>query len=68
MDLPVANHWFRVERVTPDITLLVERHLDRFFESTSGTFVVATAISWSTRATGSATCAESWPRWWMVAA
>jgi glyoxylase-like metal-dependent hydrolase (beta-lactamase superfamily II) len=33
MDPPVANHRFRVERVTPDITLLVERHLDRFFES-----------------------------------
>jgi len=33
MDLPVAERWFRTERVAPDLTLLVERHLDRFFES-----------------------------------
>jgi glyoxylase-like metal-dependent hydrolase (beta-lactamase superfamily II) len=33
MDLPVAQRWFRTERVDPDISLLVEAHLDRFFES-----------------------------------
>jgi hypothetical protein len=32
MDLPVAERWFRMERVAPDLTLLVERHLDCFFE------------------------------------
>jgi glyoxylase-like metal-dependent hydrolase (beta-lactamase superfamily II) len=33
MDLPVAERWFGSERVAPGITLLVEQHLDRFFES-----------------------------------
>jgi glyoxylase-like metal-dependent hydrolase (beta-lactamase superfamily II) len=33
MDLPVADRWFRTERVAPDLTLLVEQHLDPFFES-----------------------------------
>jgi glyoxylase-like metal-dependent hydrolase (beta-lactamase superfamily II) len=33
MDLPVADRWFGVERVAPTVTLLVERHLDPFFES-----------------------------------
>ena len=33
MDLPVADRWFRVEAVAPAITLLVEQHLDPFFES-----------------------------------
>lgn len=32
-DLPVAERWFRTERVTDEITLLVEDHLDVFFES-----------------------------------
>ncbi len=32
-DLPVAERWFRTERVTDAITLLVEDHLDVFFES-----------------------------------
>ena len=32
-DLPVADRWFRVQRVTDEITLLVEDHLDPFFES-----------------------------------
>ena len=32
-DLPVAERWFRSQRVTDDIVLLVEDHLDPFFES-----------------------------------
>jgi glyoxylase-like metal-dependent hydrolase (beta-lactamase superfamily II) len=32
-ELPVADRWFRSERVTEDIVLLVEDHLDPFFES-----------------------------------
>jgi glyoxylase-like metal-dependent hydrolase (beta-lactamase superfamily II) len=32
-DLPVAERWFRVQRITDDVTLLVEDHLDPFFES-----------------------------------
>ncbi len=32
-DLPVAEGWFRSQRVTEDIVLLVEDHLDPFFES-----------------------------------
>jgi glyoxylase-like metal-dependent hydrolase (beta-lactamase superfamily II) len=32
-DLPVAERWFRSQRVTEDIVLLVENHLDPFFES-----------------------------------
>ncbi len=32
-DLPVAERWFRTEQVTDEITLLVEDHLDVFFES-----------------------------------
>ncbi|HEX5937469.1 MAG TPA: MBL fold metallo-hydrolase [Actinomycetota bacterium] len=32
-DLPVAERWFRAQRVTDDVTLLVEEHLDPFFES-----------------------------------
>ena len=31
--MPVAERWFRTERVTEAITLLVEDHLDLFFES-----------------------------------
>jgi len=33
IELPVAERWFRVERVRPDVTLFVEQHLDPFFES-----------------------------------
>ena len=33
MDLPVAERWFRRTAVGPDLTLLVEDHLDSFFES-----------------------------------
>ena len=33
IDLPVADRWFRAESVAPGLTLLVERHLDPFFES-----------------------------------
>lgn len=33
MDLPVAERWFRAQRITDDIALLVEAHLDAFFES-----------------------------------
>ena len=32
-DLPVAERWFRTEEVTEEIALLVEDHLDVFFES-----------------------------------
>jgi glyoxylase-like metal-dependent hydrolase (beta-lactamase superfamily II) len=32
-DLLVAERWFRSQRVTDDIVLLVEEHLDPFFES-----------------------------------
>jgi glyoxylase-like metal-dependent hydrolase (beta-lactamase superfamily II) len=32
-DLPVAERWFRTDRVTEEVTLLVEDHLDAFFES-----------------------------------
>ena len=32
-DLAVAERWFRTERVTHDVVLLVEDHLDPFFES-----------------------------------
>ncbi len=32
-DLPVAERWFRAERISDDIALLVEMHLDTFFES-----------------------------------
>lgn len=32
-DLPVAERWFRAQRVTEDVVLLVEDHLDPFFES-----------------------------------
>ncbi|HWL91246.1 MAG TPA: MBL fold metallo-hydrolase [Actinomycetota bacterium] len=32
-DLPVAERWFRSERITDDVSLLVEAHLDPFFES-----------------------------------
>lgn len=32
-ELPIAERWFRVEPVAPGLTLLVEGHLDRFFES-----------------------------------
>jgi glyoxylase-like metal-dependent hydrolase (beta-lactamase superfamily II) len=32
-DLPVAEGWFRAQRITEDIALLVEAHLDPFFES-----------------------------------
>jgi glyoxylase-like metal-dependent hydrolase (beta-lactamase superfamily II) len=32
-DLPIAGRWFRSQRVTEDIVLLVEDHLDPFFES-----------------------------------
>lgn len=32
-DLPVADRWFRSQRVADGITLLVEDHLDPFFES-----------------------------------
>ncbi len=32
-DLAVAERWFRAERVTDDVVLLVEDHLDPFFES-----------------------------------
>jgi glyoxylase-like metal-dependent hydrolase (beta-lactamase superfamily II) len=32
-DLPVAERWFRARRVDDDIALLVEAHLDHFFES-----------------------------------
>jgi glyoxylase-like metal-dependent hydrolase (beta-lactamase superfamily II) len=32
-DLPVVERWFRAQRVTDDVVLLVEDHLDRFFES-----------------------------------
>jgi hypothetical protein len=31
--LPVADRWFRSEAVAPGLTLLVEQHLDPFFES-----------------------------------
>lgn len=33
MALPVADRWFRQQRITPEVVLLVERHLDPFFES-----------------------------------
>jgi glyoxylase-like metal-dependent hydrolase (beta-lactamase superfamily II) len=33
IDLPVAERWFRTEQVTDQIALLVEDHLDVFFES-----------------------------------
>jgi glyoxylase-like metal-dependent hydrolase (beta-lactamase superfamily II) len=33
IDLPVAERWFRVERVTDEVVLLVEDHVDPFFES-----------------------------------
>ena len=33
MDLSVADRWFRTEGIAPDLMLLVEQHLDRFFES-----------------------------------
>ena len=33
IDLPVAERWFRTKSVAPGIALLVEQHLDRFFES-----------------------------------
>jgi glyoxylase-like metal-dependent hydrolase (beta-lactamase superfamily II) len=33
MDLPLAERWFRTESVAPGLTLLVEQHLDPFFES-----------------------------------
>jgi glyoxylase-like metal-dependent hydrolase (beta-lactamase superfamily II) len=32
-DLPVAERWFHVQRVTDEVVLLVEDHLDPFFES-----------------------------------
>ena len=32
-ELPVAQKWFRTQRVTEDVVLLVEDHLDTFFES-----------------------------------
>ncbi|HUF58524.1 MAG TPA: MBL fold metallo-hydrolase [Actinomycetota bacterium] len=32
-ELPVAQDWFRTQRVTEDVVLLVEDHLDTFFES-----------------------------------
>ncbi len=32
-ELPVAPRWFRTQRVTEDVVLLVEDHLDTFFES-----------------------------------
>jgi len=32
-DLPVVERWFRAERITDDVVLLVEDQLDRFFES-----------------------------------
>jgi glyoxylase-like metal-dependent hydrolase (beta-lactamase superfamily II) len=32
-DLPVAERWFRTQRVIEDVTLLWEEHLDPFFES-----------------------------------
>jgi glyoxylase-like metal-dependent hydrolase (beta-lactamase superfamily II) len=32
-ELPVAERWFRSQRVTEDIVLVVEDHLDLFFES-----------------------------------
>jgi glyoxylase-like metal-dependent hydrolase (beta-lactamase superfamily II) len=32
-DLPVADRWFRTSEVSPGLTLLVEDHLDPFFES-----------------------------------
>jgi glyoxylase-like metal-dependent hydrolase (beta-lactamase superfamily II) len=32
-ELPVAERWFRRQRVTEDVALLVEEHLDPFFES-----------------------------------
>lgn len=32
-ELPVAQRWFRTQRVTEDIVLFVEDHLDTFFES-----------------------------------
>ena len=32
-ELPVAQEWFRTQRVTEDVVLLVEDHLDAFFES-----------------------------------
>jgi glyoxylase-like metal-dependent hydrolase (beta-lactamase superfamily II) len=32
-DLPVAERWFRSQRIAEDIVLLVEDHLDPFFES-----------------------------------
>ena len=32
-DLSVAERWFRSQHVTEDIDLLVEDHLDTFFES-----------------------------------
>jgi glyoxylase-like metal-dependent hydrolase (beta-lactamase superfamily II) len=32
-DLPVAERWFRAQRITDDIALLVEAHLDTFFGS-----------------------------------
>jgi glyoxylase-like metal-dependent hydrolase (beta-lactamase superfamily II) len=32
-DLPIADRWFRTQRLTDDVTLLVEDHLDPFFES-----------------------------------
>ncbi|HET9671762.1 MAG TPA: MBL fold metallo-hydrolase [Actinomycetota bacterium] len=32
-ELPVAERWFRTEPIAPGLTLLVERHLDPFFES-----------------------------------
>jgi glyoxylase-like metal-dependent hydrolase (beta-lactamase superfamily II) len=33
IDPPVAGRWFRTESIAPGLTLLVERHLDPFFES-----------------------------------
>lgn len=33
MDLPVAERWFRTRRITSEVVLLVEDHLDPFFES-----------------------------------
>jgi glyoxylase-like metal-dependent hydrolase (beta-lactamase superfamily II) len=32
-ELPVAERWFRTQQVTEDVVLLVEDHLDTFFES-----------------------------------
>ena len=59
-DLPVADRWFRVQRVTDEVTLLVEDHLDPFFESNVWHVRGRDRDLSSMPATASATCAQSW--------